>query len=422
MTDSQRQNLLSHLQTAVEIELSTIPIYLYTYYSINRIPSGCDASKNGQALATYANQAGGLIMSVAVEEMLHMSLACNLMRALGGFPQLYGKSPGAYPTNLPHHKKGFSVGLSKLSADQLEKFLGIEKPEKKGAKPEGDNWETIGQFYDYITELIEKETTDADFKQEAYQLGSGKGYYAASNIDTIYPKDAYYIQQPENPLDPAARGSDQAVYPNNDHSGDLRIVKDKKSALKAISTIQHQGEGYPNDPTHEVDDPEKDEDSHWFKFNQLHKEIKKFSAEELNCFIHPFPENPTRASYPSQFYPLVDLANAVYSYLFLMTEVSYTLKGNAQNTMFYIGMHKGMIFILDKIIGGMRYLFLNNKAGQALAPTFENYQFTSLASAKQELVALAKSVPASLGLDPNIIARIEVLPDVNVGADGIVHF
>lgn len=422
MTDSQRQNLLRHLQTAVEIELSTIPIYLYTYYSINRLPSACDPLKNGQALSTFANQAGGLIMSVAVEEMLHMSLACNLMRSLGGSPKIYGKSPGAYPTNLPHHKAGFSVGLSKLSHSQLEKFLGIEKPEKRGAKPEGENWETIGQFYDYIENLIKQQTTDTDFKYEAHQLGTGKGYYSANNVDTVYPKDAYYVRQPENPLDPAARGADQAVYPNNEDSGGLMVVKDKKSALKAIRIIQHQGEGYADDPTHEADDPEKDEDSHWFKYNELAKELKKFKADDLNCFIHPFPENPTRAGYPSQFLPLVDLANAVYSYLLLITEVSFTLKGSAQSTLFYVGMHKGMIFILDKILGGMRYLFLNNKAGEALAPTFENYQFTSLASAKQELVALAHAVPASLGLDPNIIQRIEVLPDVNVGADGVVRF
>jgi len=422
MTDSQLQNLLGHLQTAVEIELSTIPIYLYTYYSINRTPSPCDALKNGQALATYANRAGGLIMSVAVEEMLHMSLACNIMRSLGGYPKIYGRSPGAYPTNLPHHKAGFSVGLSKLSHPQLEKFLGIEKPEKRGAKPEGENWKTIGQFYDYITELIEEQTTDKDFKHEPYQLGEGKRYYDANNVDTIYPKDAYYIKQPENPLDPVARGADQAVYSNNEHSGGLLVVKDKNSARKAISIIKHQGEGYADDPTHEADDPEKDEDSHWFKYKKLATDIKEFKADELNCFILPFPDNPTRAGYPSQFYALVDLANAVYSYLLLITEVSFTLKGSAQSTLFYVGMHKGMIFILDKILGHMRYLYLNNKAGEVLAPTFENYEFTSLASAKQELVTLANSVPASFGLDPNIIQRIEVLPDVNVGADGIVRF
>ena len=146
------------------------------------------------------------------------------------------------------------------------------------------------------------------------------------------------------------------------------------------------------------------------------------TPEDLNAILFPFPDNPVAANYPQQFLPLVNLTNAVYSYLFLMTEISYQMRGRAQASMFYIGMHKGMIFILDKIIGGMRYNYLNNEKGEVLAPTFENYEFNSLASAKQELIQLAMNVPASLGLDPNILQRIQDLPDVNVGADGIVHF
>jgi hypothetical protein len=422
MTESDRKKLLTHLQTAVEIELSTIPIYLYTYYSINRMPDGADSLPNGQQVATFANMAGGLIMSVAVEEMLHMSLACNIMRALGGEPKLYMRSPGAYPTNLPHHKAGFSVGLTQLTANQLELFLGIEAPEAVDAPPQEDNWDTIGQFYDYITELIETTTTDADFKHEKYQLNKDEGYYASSNVDTVYPKDAWYIKKPADPHHPSEHGAKQAVYPNNDDAGDLRTIHNKKSALKAIEVIKHQGEGYPEDGSHKPDDPEHNEDTHWYKYNELYKQIQTFSASDLATFVHNFPDNPTRASYPSQFLPLVDLANAVYSYLFLMTETSYRLKDEAQSSMFYIGMHKGMIFILDKIIGSMRYNYLNNAAGQQLAPTFENYEFTSLASAKQELVDLCMAVPASLGLDANILQRIQDLPDVNVGPDGHVRF
>ena len=33
MSPELRKALYTHLQTAIEIELSTIPIYLYTYYS-----------------------------------------------------------------------------------------------------------------------------------------------------------------------------------------------------------------------------------------------------------------------------------------------------------------------------------------------------------------------------------------------------
>lgn len=422
MNAIEKQTLLSHLQTAIEIELSTIPIYLYTYYSINRMPDGCDAY-TGEAgvLETFANKAGGLIMSVAVEEMLHMSLACNILRSLGGQPAIYGHSPGAFPTNLPHHKAGFSVGLSKLSAAQLDKFLAIEKPEPRHAIPEGDNWETIGQFYDFITTLIEK-TTDEDYGQENQQLSNKNGYYAANNVDTIYPKNAKYIEQPLDPKRPWARGADQAQYPNNEESGELMVVRDRKSAIKAINAIKHQGEGYADDPTHKADDPEKNEESHWYKYQELKKEILKLEPGQLGCFTFNFPDNPKMANYPANVQPLVKLANAVYSYLLLLTEQSFKLSGAAQHTLFYIGMHKGMIFILDKIIGGMRYNALNDAEKHMLAPTFEFYPFASPTTAKRELIALCEAVPPGLGLDALILQRIKDLPEAYVGANNMVHF
>ena len=421
MNPALRLKLYQHLQTAIEIELSTIPIYLYTYYSISRQPDNTDNLPNGEALATFANKAGGLLMSVAVEEMLHMSLSSNILRALGGEPKLYCKSPGPYPTNLPHHKAGFAVGLEPLSAAQLKKFEIIELPEKARSPPEEDHWKTIGQFYRYIEELIKK-TSDSDYVEDAHQLAARKGYYSPNNVDTVYPKDAYYIQQPEDPFDPVKRGASQAQYPDNRDSGTLIKVKCKKDALKAIRTIMQQGEGFQQDPSHKEDDKQRNEATHWYKYRELHKEIAAFSAKDLSLITYPFPSNPTRADYPAQFLPLVDLANATYSYLFLMTETAFRLSGHAQDSLFYIGMHKGMIFILDKILGGMRYLYLNNAQGQVLAPTFENYAFTSLATAKLELIALCEAVPASLGLDSNILPRIKDLPDVNVGADGIVRF
>ena len=143
---------------------------------------------------------------------------------------------------------------------------------------------------------------------------------------------------------------------------------------------------------------------------------------DLQKILFAFPVNPTRSSYAAAFHPLIDLANAAYSYLFLMNETAFRLGGNAQASLFFIGMHKGMIFVLDKIIGNMRYLSLNNPDGQVLAPTFENYAFASLATAKQELINLCAAVPASLGVDPNVLLRIQDLPDVNVGPDGIVRF
>ena len=67
--------LKSGLQTAVEIELATLPIYLYAYYSVDRTPKGFPSTD----VSRFADEVGGVIMSVVVEEMLHLSLSANIL-------------------------------------------------------------------------------------------------------------------------------------------------------------------------------------------------------------------------------------------------------------------------------------------------------------------------------------------------------
>ena len=69
------------LQHAVELEHATIPTYLYALYSLT--PGKNDAIAE-------------IIDSVVVEEMLHMTLACNVLNAIGGSPQV--DKPGFIPT------------------------------------------------------------------------------------------------------------------------------------------------------------------------------------------------------------------------------------------------------------------------------------------------------------------------------------
>src|ERR1700761_4553082 len=134
-------NLGQAIQQAIEIEIATIPVYLYTHYSINRSPnqdaiSGeltqrmvkagktpAEASKIALDLSAelmvFANKAGALIMSVAIEEMLHMALSSNLKQALAGPPQLAGKSPSEWPACLPGHEPKFDIDRAKFSLKQL---------------------------------------------------------------------------------------------------------------------------------------------------------------------------------------------------------------------------------------------------------------------------------------------------------------
>ena len=436
-------SLKEHLQIAVEIELATIPIYLYSYYSLYR---GVENDSPNLAIEKYVNEAGGVIMSVAVEEMLHMSLAGNILNSLGQHPEIYLKSPNfmAGGASLPHHKdvdgpdgeQPLKFNLRKFSRLHLYQFLLIELPEAADAEPEGDlsppedggGWDTIGQFYSYIRCLIHTQLiTDADFGgQNRPQLTEEN--YAPNNIDTVYPEDVGYDRQafPSNGGCPMSAAS-TAQFPNSDdsHEGaeDLIAITSKDNALQAIATICDQGEGYTaNNP--KWADEEKEEDSHFYKFYRLREGLAPVAGEpnptlgekvekELtppddlpdpkitekqlsgvdstgHTIRYNYAENPVTANYPEQLVDLSNLCNLIYQYMLIMTEMGYRVSGAKQKEIFNIGMHKAMIWILDKLIQGMRESCSYESGGEtfAMAPTFENIEFQNRDKAKQELLAL----------------------------------
>ena len=83
--------------------------------------------------------------------MLHLTLAANLLNAIGGEPVLDAPHllPG-YPRTLPHGDQSFQIELLPFGQQALESFLWIEQPSPPGAAPEADRYETIGQFYEAI--------------------------------------------------------------------------------------------------------------------------------------------------------------------------------------------------------------------------------------------------------------------------------
>ena len=100
------EDLRAHLQWALEIEHATIPPYLCALYSI----------KPG-----YNREAVEAIASVFIEEMLHMTLAANVLNAIGGAPVL--DTPdfiARYPTALPHSAAAFLVPLARFSPATIE--------------------------------------------------------------------------------------------------------------------------------------------------------------------------------------------------------------------------------------------------------------------------------------------------------------
>src|SRR5262249_52394246 len=137
----------SLLQTAIGVEFGTLPPYLYTLYSIR-------PGRNPQAAQ--------LIKSVALQEMIHMCLASNILNALGGDPALEPqKYPGPLPGDIGPHGTPLTLHLYPFSKDAAAQGMAIEEPEnppdfpvKEVALATGPRAVTIGQFYDALDQFL----------------------------------------------------------------------------------------------------------------------------------------------------------------------------------------------------------------------------------------------------------------------------
>ncbi|HYW16521.1 MAG TPA: ferritin-like domain-containing protein [Allosphingosinicella sp.] len=434
--DEVLTTLKANLQTAVEIEIATIPIYLYGYYSLVR-----DA-ESGESISLeqlYANKAGGVMMSVAIEEMLHMSLASNILFALGVAPQLYGRAPGQYPTGLPYHCPEGPVGpdgqtavlipLAGYSFEQLWHYLQIEYPETWDIAPLDRDWTTIGQFYSYIRCLLRTWfLTDADFQQGAAAQGIQPGNYSPNNVDTVYPSAGFDPWKPAPPAptpswaDPCPGAAAAAVYPDREdsHAGksQLLTIASIQDAIEAIDTICDQGEGcpVPDIGPGPDDDPSKDEQSHYLKFLTLQAQFADYegTSESLpdqppppaliqptvtgdsllaaNVLI-PFPDNPTTAGYPPELQPISAFCSGCFQYMLIMTETLYRVPPAEQKLFFNEGLHRSMIWVLDKYIKTIRQIPVGG--GQFMGPTFENVDLGPPVSSFAGLTALGNEAIAA---------------------------
>ncbi|OOZ17975.1 hypothetical protein BOW28_03760 [Solemya velum gill symbiont] len=219
-------SLQQHLQWAIELEHATLTPYLCALYSI----------KEG-----HNPESAEILRSIFMEEMLHMTLAANVLNAVGGTPVL--DSPDfipSYPSFLPYSDHSFIVPLTGFSPETIATLMKIERPEQAGAPPEDEQYETIGQFYEAIKLGLE---------EVAQQLG----------------EEAVFTGDPSRQIHP-----DTVVYAG---SGSIVPVTDLDSALAALNEGMHQGEGMSFDTIWDGDQNmfhhEREEVGHYFRLNQI---------------------------------------------------------------------------------------------------------------------------------------------------------
>lgn len=141
------QDAQSMLQTAIGVEFGTLPPYLYALYSI--LPGENPAARS-------------LIQSVALEEMVHMCLASNILNALGADPELKPqKYPGPLPGDIGPDGTPLTLHLYPFSEDAAKQAMAIEQPEnppdfpvKTLAADAAGLAVTIGQFYGALDDFL----------------------------------------------------------------------------------------------------------------------------------------------------------------------------------------------------------------------------------------------------------------------------
>lgn len=251
-TKSLSNDLQDNLRAAMAVELTTMPPYLYAYWSIKPMEDG--GTREGQEVAR-------IIMSVVVEEMLHMALVANVLNSLGGTPAI--TTPPyipTYPGSLLRHSKGkygFEVYLRPLSLPAIDVFLKIEQPETATNQSKNavvDGWNTIGEFYQEVEAQLKAETTDQDYS-----------------------------------------GERQLPTYDNPGPGTLIQVKSLNDALAALELIVDQGEGLSeenhNDGDHEL--------AHYWKFKQIQDNIL-LKQIDLDASVYNVIPDPFSASYNAE--------------------------------------------------------------------------------------------------------------------------
>jgi hypothetical protein len=166
--------------------------------------------------------------------MLHLTLAANILNAVGGKPDL--AAPGfvpLYPASLPDGENDFKVDLQPFSPAAIETFLKIERP---GKAPEGKklisrhrdrrsalgicpgevdlHYYSIGEFYDevrrgilYLSDKLGTKLFCGNTNWQAtgkYYYSGGGELFAVTNLDTAVAAIDLIIQQGE--------GSDPSMY------------------------------------------------------------------------------------------------------------------------------------------------------------------------------------------------------------------
>jgi hypothetical protein len=349
------EDLRTLLQLAIELEHSTIPPYLYALFSI----------KPGR------NQdVAEIIRSIVVEEMLHMTLACNILNAIGGQPVV--DKPGfvpSYPCELPASVAPGLVASTRRCtiAHVRDVFMAIERPAEtittaprldssaitvgEDGTPQGPVADVAAQIREAYTGVEHHPYTIGWFYGEISKLLTKLG-------DGIFTGDA-------------SRQVTPAVWPKA--PGRLYAVTNPDSAMLAIHEIVEQGEGTsPDNPygfEHEL--------AHYFRFQEIvegHRLVAKdddtwaFEGAPVTLDpdgVWPVIDDPQLVTYAN---PAATAQSAIFdeTYAQLLAVLHDVVNGDPKQ----LATAVGMMFSLEVVAQRLMQTPVTAGSTQTAGPTF----------------------------------------------------
>jgi hypothetical protein len=290
---TDREQLIFVLCEAAELEHSLTCAYLFAAWSL-RTEEG-DGLSGAQSAAVRGWERA--ITGIAVQEMGHLALVCNLLTALGAAPHLARPN---LPQRSRYYPEDIQLSLEPFNAATLRHFIYLERPEgmdeqdaaafappsrvreaPAGAElmlPRGQRFATVGHLYRQIARGLEDLV--ARLGEPAVFLGSPRAQ--ATTVDFGLPE--------------------------------LLPVTDLASALSAIELIVEEGEGARGSW----------EDAHYGRFLAIERELEGLLADDpefvparpvlANPFVRqPMDCDPVNVVTDPLTVAVADLANAAYA-------------------------------------------------------------------------------------------------------------
>ncbi|MCB9795581.1 MAG: ferritin-like protein [Alphaproteobacteria bacterium] len=300
------------LQRAVELEHATIPPYLTAFYSL----------KPG-----LNDQIAALIREVIIEEMLHMTIAANVLISLGGGPIINRpRFVPSYPGGLPMGIGGrdFIVGIEAFSLRLVrDTFMRIEEPEHPievgteadagGADLTPPSFRTIGEFYTAIQRALRR--------------------IPASSYGNVDRQVLGVFGRKEN-----------------------FAIRNAKTAVAAIQIIKDQGEGTRTDPFEADGDP-----AHYYRFGEIYAGNRlirvgrsyKYLGDPVPFVqegVFPMRPNPTPDQFPEGSYGRVLSDNFTEGYSTLLNALHVAFNGHPARMKDGMGLMYQLRFMAQKLM------------------------------------------------------------------------